>query len=126
MQDYIDIIDDMDLLNNKQNDNIEVIPPVSEPVVSKASPTTTNTTNTATTQPPIALKKAVLAKLPEENHDKWKALEHSMNKESIDNEKIEKDIGLMNMGQETQSMIPTMMDKQIKSLPMQMGFQNFD
>ena len=49
MQDYIDIIDDMDLLNNKQNDNIEVIPPVSEPVVSKASPTTTNTTNTATT-----------------------------------------------------------------------------
>lgn len=51
--------------------------------------------------------------MPEENHDAWKALEHSMNKESIINEKEKKD-----------SIVPIpegapmiMMDKAIKSAP---------
>ena len=83
MQDYIDIIDEMELLNNKQNDNIEVIPPANEPPISK----TTSVSSPSPINPTPTVKKAVLAKLPEENHDKWKALEHSMNKESIDNEK---------------------------------------
>jgi hypothetical protein len=30
------------------------------------------------------VKKAVLANLPEENHDAWKMLEQAMNKESIE------------------------------------------
>ena len=99
MQDYIDIIDDMELLNNKQNDNIEVIPPVTEPIVSsKTTPTTQSSASTTVAQPPPTVKKAMLAKLPEENHDKWAALEQSMNKESIDNEKSEKDSTLLNIG----------------------------
>ena len=50
MQDYIDIIDDMELLNNKQNDNIEVISPLNEPIASsKTTPTTQSTSNPAAT-----------------------------------------------------------------------------
>ena len=61
---------------------------------------------------PVQVKKAVLAKLPEENHDAWKALEHSMNKESIINEKKDKDVVPVPEGA---PMI--MMDKTIKSAP---------
>ena len=83
MQDYIDIIDEMELLNNKQNDNIEAGPsdisPLSKPPNSSGG--------SPNPQPAPTVKKAVLAKLPEENHDKWNALEKMMNKESIENEK---------------------------------------
>ena len=58
-----------------------------------------------------------MAKLPEENHDKWKALEQSMNKESQDNEKTEKDSPTTIPESNPLQMMGTMMDKSIKSLP---------
>ena len=74
MQDYLEIIDQEGLLNNQQNDAIlpepeKVDTPSKQEVISL--------------QPQIAIKKAALAKLPEENQDAWKMLEQAMNQSSI-------------------------------------------
>lgn len=91
MQDYIEIIDQEGLLTNQQNDAI-----LPEPEKSESSKTNEQT------QQQVPVKKAALAKLPEENQDAWKMLEQAMNQSSIKKEQpnapsIEMPVGVQQM-----------------------------